>query len=155
MLRYKLLCKFMSINIIKRYKFPTIIPVLFFAVIFLSPLYSQAAGIVPCGTVAHVGTPKEFCRLCDIAEGVQNLMIWATGIMLFVGLTVITIAGVMYMVSAGNPALVQGAKAAIKNVLIGAIFLLGAWVIVNTTLLILGADIGAVTGQAWWQFGCP
>lgn len=113
---------------------------------------AQAAGIVPCGT------DSTMCTLCDLFVGIHNIINWGFGVMVFVALAGITVAGVLYIVSAGDEGLKTTSKNLMKNVLIGFSLVLLAWVIVNTTLWLIGAsDISGklnVDSNSWWDFKC-
>ncbi len=67
-------------------------------------------------------------------------MDWGLRLMVAIGLAVITAMGIWYIISAGNPGMISQAKSGIKSTLIGVAVMLGAWLIVNTTLLLFAQE---------------
>lgn len=100
------------------------------------PMSSASAAFVPCGTAAS-DTP---CTLCHIVIMGKGIMDWGMQIMVAIGLVVITAMGIMYIVSAGDEGMIKDAKAGIKTSLIGVGVMLGAWLLVNTTLLLVAQE---------------
>jgi hypothetical protein len=139
--------------------------VLVFAFIFISvlavllfPAVSHASPLVPCGRSDQGGT---MCTLCDFIVGIKGLIDYGFKIMVFVALVMLVISGVVYIVSAGNTGMMDMAKGLLKNVLIGFSIILGAWLIINTIMLIMGTkgsgDEGGVLGikiERWDKFKC-
>ena len=125
-------------------------------VVLLSPVflaYSQpvsAAGLVPCGLGA-----SDPCTLCHLFVLIKNILDFGMGIIVTVSLLGIAIGGVMYVVSAGTPAMMTKAKSVITNVVIGFALMLGAWLLVYTTLTVLAikSDMG-IGKTAWNSFDC-
>jgi hypothetical protein len=121
------------------------------------PLLAQAeeGGIVPCGG------PSDPCTICHLIVGVKRLINWGSSILIALCLLAFTIAGIMYIVSSGNPQMIETAKKFMTSTLSGFAIVLGAWVIVNTSMLILSAksDLGiertCAAGEiCWTQFDC-
>lgn len=111
---------------------------------------SNDAGIISCG---RSGRPM--CTICDIIAGMNTIIQYLIKISIGLALAVMTIAGIIYIVSAGDTGIIGTAKSAMKNAVIGFFVVLGAWVIVNTLITSLGAkpDLGIqVTG--WGNFQC-
>lgn len=99
----------------------------------------STGGIVPCG---KVGT-GEMCTLCHLVVGIHNIIKWGLGIMFVIAIVIITIAGIMYIVSAGNESMMQAAKKALMYALVGVAIMLLAWVIVA---FVIGMLVGNITG---------
>lgn len=119
---------------------------LYFAAFFIfTPTTSQAAGLVPCG-----GRGESPCTLCHFVVGMQGLIKWGMGVAIIAGIAAITIAGAMYVVSAGNTGMIDKAKSAMKNVVIGLVVMVSAWLIINYGMLLLGAKSGLV--GTWYKF---
>ena len=118
------------------------------------PLISSAA-LVPCGRSDQAGTADEMCTLCHFIIGIKGLIDYGFTIMVIVGLAMLVIAGVVYIVSAGNEGMMGTAKSLMKNALIGFALILGAWLIVNTTMWIMGVrgDLG-INVASWNTFTC-
>lgn len=107
-------------------------------------------GLVKCGKAE-----QRMCTLCDLISGLNTIIVYLRNIVLVVALTSIVVAGIMYIVSFGEQKLIGNAKTIIKNALIGVIVMLAAWLIVNSTIRILGAktDLG-IRVQSWDTFIC-
>ncbi len=92
-------------------------------------------GIVPCGP----GKEREFCTLCDFFVLLNNLI----NFILFclvppLAVLGIVTGGLIIMISAGNPELVSKAKRILKGAVIGLAVAYGAWLIVNSFLVVVG-----------------
>ncbi|NTV55498.1 MAG: hypothetical protein HGB37_03950 [Candidatus Moranbacteria bacterium] len=114
----------------------------------------SAAGLVPCGDAS---TP---CALCHFITGIANIITRIRDVMFFIGLAIITAMGIVYIVSGGNPKLIETAKNGIKNTLIGIIFILFAWFIVNMVMFYIFSandDLGVgaqLKGANGYEFSC-
>ncbi|MFZ2225914.1 MAG: pilin [Candidatus Moraniibacteriota bacterium] len=111
---------------------------------------SAASGLVPCGTGA-----TDPCTLCHLIVGFKGLLDWGMTILVVAAITAVTISGVMYIISSGNPGLITSAKGLLTNSLIGFAIMLGAWLIINTTLTLLSVktDLG-IQKDGWYKFSC-
>lgn len=96
--------------------------------------------IVPCdGTSVGGGTECTVCHLAQLAQNIIN-----TGIFITVTASAVLFAyaGFLYLTSAAQDNISQ-AKSIFKNVLIGLIVLMSAWLIVDTLMKsVLGGDFG-------------
>ncbi|MCK4635318.1 MAG: hypothetical protein KAT32_00485 [Candidatus Moranbacteria bacterium] len=115
----------------------------------------EAAGLVPCGS-AEEGP----CTVCHLFLGIMGIIEFLRNLMVIVGLLVITLAGVMYVVSAGS-GLTTMAKNAIKYALIGIVVVLMAWLMIVFILKALSAkEVGGDSPNVWlkqegaWSFSC-
>lgn len=117
---------------------------------FAAPLFAYAA-LVPCGK-----TGESMCTLCDIILGIYVLVDWAMKIMVFAAIVSITIGGILYIVSMGNPGLMGMAKNAIKYAVIGVVVILCAVLIVNTVMRVLATreGLGISPTTSWRTFEC-
>lgn len=97
---------------------------LFVFAIFLSVKFVYAAGLVPCG-----GEGEDVCTICHLIIGIYGIIEQIRNWTIIVGLFVITLAGIMWIVSAGGN-LAQTAKKAITNTVIGIVIMLSAWLII-------------------------
>jgi len=126
----------------------------FFLVLFVVFGFSHsvfaASGLVPCGTGA-----TDPCTLCHLIVGFKGLLDWGMSIVIVTAITAITISGVMFIISSGNPGMITSAKNLLTNSLIGFAVMLGAWLIVNTTFTLLSAktDLG-IQKDSWSKFSC-
>lgn len=120
---------------------------LFFVLSFSLPLSVSAAGFVPCGR--NVDDPATAinetatCTLCHVIVGGKGVMDWGMRVMVAIGLVVITAMGIWYIVSAGDKGMIEQAKSGIKSTLIGVAAILGAWLLVNTVLLLVAQSSDA------------
>lgn len=119
----------------------------------------ETGGLVPCGHYdPELTSEQNFqnrCTLCHLIVGINGIIIWGRTILIVVALTAITAGGVMYIVSAGNEEMMQTAKNIIKQALWGVVIVLGAWVIINTTMWILSVSGGlGVNATSWSDFNC-
>lgn len=106
----------------------------------LMPAVSLADGFVPCGRATGTADEMAPCTLCHIIVGGKVVMDWGLRVMVAIGLVVITAMGIWYIVSTGNPGMINQAKSGIKSTLIGVSVMLGAWLIVNTILLLFAQE---------------
>lgn len=118
-----------------------------------------SSGLVPCGR--NTDNPEtaqdetDACTLCHFIVGIKSLIDWGFGILVFVAIAALVISGIMYIVSAGNESMMEKAKGYIKQTLTGFIIVLGAWLIINYTMVLLGtrSDLGISVG-GWSDFEC-
>jgi hypothetical protein len=127
-----------------------------FLLILLSICFSffpsvSHATLVPCGR-SDQGT---MCKLCDLIVGIKGLIDYGFVIFVVLALVMIVIAGVVYIVSAGNEGMMESAKGLLKNALIGFAVILGAWLIINVALWLISAkgDLG-IGATSWHTFSC-
>jgi hypothetical protein len=138
----------------KIFKNKIIITLLFGAIIFGGFWANSvlAAGLVPCG---DGNDPANRCTLCHLILGFQSVIDYGFNILVFVALAMLLGAGILYIFSTGDQGLIGTAKSMMKNTLFGFAFVLLAWLFVNTTILILGANVGiGKTGVTWNSFTC-
>ena len=122
---------------------------------------TASGGLVNCG---KSGQPS--CTICDLIDGIHGVIQFLVELMSITGIVIITIAGVMYIVSSGNPSMTSMAKSAIKNVLIGITVILVAFIsitfIINTVFDYLESDYfnendyetGLINYGNMWEFNC-
>jgi len=129
---------------------------IFFSFIFILPVYG---GLVPCGLSQddpdQPGDQTEDCTPCHFFILIDNVI----DFLLFkivpplAGL-MIAIGGGMYIFAFGKPDMISRAKKLFTAVVIGLIIIYGAWVIVNTFLITIGAAQWQGFGQGWWIINC-
>lgn len=115
---------------------------------------TKSEGLVPCG---H----DRPCTTCDLIVGIKGVIDFLTRMLAIVGLFIITVAGVMYIVSSGDSGMVSKAKSAIKNVLVGIVIVLTAWVAIVLILTSISVDFDEISGdevaltkEGAWSFEC-
>lgn len=97
-----------------------------------SALAATNGGLVPCG---H-GVSDE-CRLSDLTGMVQIITQFLLYIGVFIGVLMISFAGLTLVLSQGNEGAMEKAKSRIWNVVIGFTIILLAYMIINTILYLL------------------
>ncbi len=119
-----------------------------FSLIF--PSVADAA-LVPCGK----STDSGMCTLCHLIIGIKDIMDYGFKIMVVVAIVMLMVSGIVYIVSTGNTGMMDTAKHLLTNALIGFAIILGAWLVINTVILVLGAkgDLG-VQAINWYTFEC-
>lgn len=112
---------------------------------------SGGGGIITCGK-----TVGSMCTLCDIIKGINTIIQYLLRIGIGFALLSITIGGVLYIVSAGESGLMETGKKTIFNAAIGLVIMLGAWLIISTTLRVIGANgnLGISGVTKWGTFDC-
>lgn len=119
---------------------------------FLAADSVSAQGLVPCG---NGNDPSQRCTICHLVLGFKGLIDYGFRIVIFLALVSLLAAGILYIVSTGDQGMIGTAKGVMKNTLIGFAFVLLGWLLVNTTILILGANVGiGQTGASWNSFTC-
>ncbi|PIE00619.1 MAG: hypothetical protein CSA81_13600 [Acidobacteria bacterium] len=115
--------------------------------------------LVPCGV--NNSCPGQFgndiqktCTICHLFILLKNLLDLMTSLLIIVSLFMITIGGVIYIISAGNAKMVGIAKGLITKTLTGFLIFLLAWLIIFTVLKFLSFKFGAVEGGKWWTIEC-
>ena len=113
----------------------------------LATSVTYAAGLVPCG-----GPTEPMCRVCDFIVMGQDLMTWfISAAAAFIAL-MIAFGGMKMVMSAGNAGAVSEGKEIMTNSIIGFFILLGAWLIVNTVLMLVMSDGKGV--EVWGSVEC-
>ncbi len=114
------------------------------------PFNVNAEGLVPCG-----GTGQSMCTLCHLIVGFKGIIDYGFKIMVIVAIVMVMVAGIVYIISAGNTGMMEMAKNLLQNALIGFAIILGAWLIINTVMWVLGTqeDLG-VKATNWYTFEC-
>ena len=104
---------------------------------FLSPVFANAAGLVPCG-----GENEEPCTLCDfflmLDRIIDFLIAPPDGIVFIVAALILVIGGVMFVVSSGEPEKIATAKKTMTNAVLGIIIIFVAWLFINLFYTVIG-----------------
>jgi hypothetical protein len=118
------------------------------------PLPAEAA-LVPCGRSSGTAAEMAPCTVCHLVVGGKGLIDYGLKTMTFVAIAIIVAMAILYIVSTGDEGMMGTAKNGIKAALIGFAVMLGAWLIVNTTLRILSAQIPGLTNTGGaFSFTC-
>lgn len=107
------------------------------------PTPTFAVSLIPCGRSGADATTAERapCTICHVITGGQRIMDWGLRIMTFAAIAIIVAMAIFYIVSTGNEGMMSTAKSGITAALVGFAVMLGAWLIVNTTLRIFSATV--------------
>lgn len=116
--------------------------------------------IVPCGRATDdpndaLGIDETAeCTLCHMFIMLKRVADLIFSLMIIAAILFITIGGVIYIVSTGNPNLTGIAKNIIKKTLIGFALMIIGWSIVYTLLVFLSAGDMIGTNGSWYNFTC-
>ncbi len=117
--------------------------------------------IVPCGRSCDDSrTPydeQKSCTVCHLLIMVKNIFDLMFAWIIILALLSLTIGGVTYLVSAGNPGTVTIAKGIISKTLMGFAGFLLSWLLVYTILVFISANesfLGVGSGGRWYEFQC-
>ena len=103
---------------------------------------TAGSGLVPCDGVGD--GPNGECTFTHFVQLLQNLINWLIFIAVPLSAIIFTYAGIMYVTAAGDPGKIAQAHGIFKNVAVGFIIVLGAWLIVYTiTSTFLRPESGA------------
>jgi hypothetical protein len=121
--------------------------------------FSVNAAIVPCGRNTDDPTTAidetKPCTICHLVIGGKKVIDWGLKVMTYVAIAIIVAMAILYIVSTGNEGLMKTAKGGIMAALAGFAVMLGAWLIINTTLRIFTAKVpGLVTSSTGFGFTC-
>ena len=119
----------------------------YFVLLFILPTFALAQGVVPPttnsghdtpakGNVVYVcmgGAPGE-CTFGDLIAAVKQIVNWATVFAISFSVVVIAYAGSKYMISGDNAGERKKANQMLIKVVLGFVYILLAWVIVNLVL---------------------
>ncbi|HEX8974517.1 MAG TPA: pilin [Patescibacteria group bacterium] len=132
-----------------------------------NPTSSKASGVVPGTTTDNSGLVpcgrpgQRMCGLCDMISGINGIIQYIMKISIGLALLAITIGAVMYVVSAGDSGMTGDAKNTMKNAGIGFAIVFTAWLLINTTIWILGTQTNSngeptmgINIVSWGQFDC-
>ncbi len=115
--------------------------------------------LVPCGVNKHCAGNNNLsidkpCTLCHFFVLIQNFFNFLLSLLIVVSIFMLTIAGVLYIISAGGR-MATVAKEIIQKTLLGFGLFLLSWLIVFTLLKLLAVNTSMLgTGSSWFQFTC-
>lgn len=115
--------------------------------------------LVPCGVNKHCAgdtnsSINKPCTLCHFFVLIQNFFNFLLSLLIVVSIFMLTVAGVLYIISAGGK-MATMAKEIIQKTLLGFGLFLLSWLIVFTLLKLLAVNTSMLgTGSNWFQFTC-
>ncbi len=116
----------------------------FSLVLFLFPLLTKAAGLVPCEPSVLNGKIVNECGFCQVGSLIKNVADWIGVVSGFIVVLVIIYAGLRMVYSIGNVSAKTDARRLISTAVIGYVIILGSWMLVDTFVkfLIPGSSYG-------------
>lgn len=118
------------------------------AVVYLLPLATLAAGLVPCGGRGEQMCDKDICFLLKLLDNVSDWFVAVAGIIVII---LIIIGGLKMVISMGSLDAKTSARKFIATAIIGYAGILLAWVLVDTLLKLFMVD---PSWGVWNPFSC-
>ncbi len=116
------------------------------------PHTSGAAGLVPCGLSGNLA---DQCEFCDVIALIQNIIHFLAFVVAAPLVTVfIAWAGIQLIINGSDPGARTKAKEILKDALVGFLFILFAWTIVNIVLNALVNNNGGSEESRWYSIQC-
>lgn len=121
------------------------------------------SGLIPCGRSGAQGEASQPCTACHAVVGIKRATDYLMGIMVVVAIAVIVAMGILYILSGVSTDLKKKSKAGLSAVFFGLVFMLSAWLIVNTILRFManeqfinggGGFIGLMPGDGAYGLKC-
>ncbi len=119
------------------------------ALLYLLPLVTLAAGLIPCGDTVEDRCDKSFCNVLKLVDNVSDWLVGIAGILLVI---LIIVGGLKMVLSMGNASAKQDARRFISTAVIGYLILLMAWFVVDTFLKFYTVD---PEWGVWNPLVCP
>ncbi len=128
------------------------------------PIFSQT-GLVPCGNNIHITTDEkdqdgnvylciyDECTTCGLVTLAKNLIQFAVFLAVIVAALLFTYAGALYLFSASNPGNISKAHRIFWDVLLGLVFVLAAWMVIDVIMKVLYGD-GPQNWGPWNEVLC-
>ncbi len=99
---------------------------------------------------AMIGCNGLNCSFCSFLETIQNIFNWLLGISFAMAVLFIVLAGLAYLSSSGDKKLLERARKIFIYTIYGFAFVLGSFLFINVSFLI----IGATNKNTWFQIDC-
>lgn len=125
----------------------------------LSPVYAQAVTLQRSGCVylentgvsAEIGVPTLRC----VEVIVQNLLSFASGVVVFILFVMFVWGGIKFLTSGGDPTKVGGAQETIKFALLGTVLFISSYLILNVIQLLFLGDPADPNNANLFKFEIP
>ena len=115
---------------------------LFLLISSLTPVLANAAGLVPCGDDVNKNgklDENEKCKIESFFEMLGNIFNFIVKFIATpLAVLMLTIGGIMILISAGNPNLAGTGKKILWVSVIGLVLVFGSWLIISFILGALG-----------------
>jgi len=102
------------------------------------------------GCTTTIGSYTDVPSLGCLANTVSNIINYALGILGAVTLLMLMWGAVKFVISSGDPKAIQSAQKTMTYAVIGAVFVLGSFILVNVVLTALGLP-NALTNFSFYQ----
>ncbi|MBM3256634.1 MAG: hypothetical protein FJZ04_04175, partial [Candidatus Moranbacteria bacterium] len=90
------------------------------------------------------------CSVCSLLEAFQHAFNWLLGLSAVTAVFLVTLAGLLYIFSLGKHKSLLKAKRSAKYAVAGLVFVLTAFLAVNTLFFLFGA----ASADNWFQIDC-
>ncbi|HWP61766.1 MAG TPA: hypothetical protein VN495_04135 [Candidatus Paceibacterota bacterium] len=110
---------------------------------------SGMVAIVPCGGAQTDNNGLPPCTVCSIAQLAQNILNDAIFVGVFLSAILFAYAGLKMLSTPTSPGQHQKATALFRNVVIGFVIIMAAWLIVNAIMSVLFT--GGVGSLPWYK----
>jgi len=140
-----------------------------------SPTTICYEGLVPCGKELYRGElvdgkcagspedpaiPCQFCHFFIMFVGIIDFFLLPPGgLVWIIGVTMIVLAGAMYVfgmtISPGDPKMIKNANNVLTSTIMGLALCLAAYILVNTIFVFIGAKDLRGDGKGWFEIDCP
>lgn len=126
---------------------------LFFSLLIV-PNITQAQILPPCTATGN-------CGVCDFIQTFVNIIRWVLGVLGGAALLLIVWHGFSWIVAGGNKEKIEAGRKGLMHTTIGLFIILGSWLLVNITLIILLTPAGQTTdvkklfstsNTVWYEF---
>jgi hypothetical protein len=129
-----------------------------FLIIFLGnlmffPLFSLAAGLVPCG---GPGEPAcQFCHFFVMLDEIIDFVLFT--LVPPIAVLMLAIGGAMFIFAyfSGGEQTLSQAKKLITSVFLGLVIIFAAWILINLFFQIIGVAEWTTLQTGWFRINCP
>lgn len=114
---------------------------------FFGPIAPQCTGAPLIG-----GEPS--CSLCDLLTLIDNVVKFTTQIAVLLVVIFIIWGAFLILTSAGDTKRVASGRKIITGTVVGLIIILGAWIIISTTFLVITGSYEGIMPMPWYRITC-
>ncbi len=122
----------------------------FLLILFVLPLITHSAGLVPCG-----GPGEEECTLCHLLDMIENIINFLfQNVFVYIIIGMIFYGGFLWMFSGGREENIKKGQRLMMNAIIGFVIALCAFIIVHTLFWIIAQLGGEDFTGTWFNIKC-
>jgi len=117
------------------------------------PLFSLAAGLVPCG---GPGEPAcQFCHFFVMLDEIIDFVLFT--LVPPIAVLMLAIGGAMFIFAyfSGGEQTLSQAKKLITSVFLGLVIIFAAWILINLFFQIIGVAEWTTLQTGWFRINCP